>query len=75
MCNCGKYIETSAHYSNEISTFLNIIGSIDSNILTRSDFQVTEIFLYGDSNSNKITNTLILNSTIDFLIATLTDSL
>ena len=77
ICNCGNDIETSAHYllhcpnfSNERSTFLNIIGSIDRNILTRSDPQVTETLLYGDSNSNNITNTLILNATIDFLIAT-----
>ena len=76
ICSCGNDIETSAHYllhcpnfSNERSTFLNIIGSIDRNILTRSDSQVTETLLYGNSNSNNITNTLILNATIDFLIA------
>ena len=51
-------------------TFLNIIGSTDRKILTRSYSQVTETLLYGDSNSNNITNTLILNATIDFLIAT-----
>ena len=75
--SCGNDIESSAHYllhcpnfSNQRSTFLNIIGSIDRNILTRSDSQVTETLLYGDSNSNNITNTLILNVTIDFLTAT-----
>ena len=74
---CGNDIETSAHYllhcpnfPNERSTFLNIIGSIDRNILARSDLQVTETLLYGDSNTNNITNTLILNATIYFLIAT-----
>ena len=51
-------------------TFLNIIGSTDRKILTRSYSQVTETLLYGDSNSNNITNTLILTATIDFLIAT-----
>ena len=77
ICSCGNDIETSAYFllhcpnfSNERSTLLNIIGSIDRNILTRSDSQVTETLLYGDSNSNNITNTLILNTTIDFLIAT-----
>ena len=76
ICNCGNDIELSAHFllrcpnfSNKRST-LNIIGSIDRNILTRSDFQVTETLLYGDSNSNNITNTLILNAAVDFLIAT-----
>ena len=74
--SCGNDIETSAHFllqypnfSNERSAFLNIIGSINRNILTRNNLQVTETLLYGDSNSDNITNTLILNATIDFLIA------
>ena len=79
ICSCGNDTETSAHFllhcpnfSNERSTFLNIIGSIDRNILTRSDSQVTETlwYYYGDSNSINITNTLILNATIYFVIAT-----
>ena len=76
-CSCGNDIETSAHfplycpnYSNERLTFLNIRGSIDRNILTRHDSQVNETFHYDDSNSNNITHTLILNATINFLIAT-----
>ena len=77
ICSCGNEIETLAHfllhrpnYSNERSTFLNVIGSIDRNILTRHNSQVTETLLYGDSNLNNITNTLILNAMIDLLIAT-----
>ena len=57
ICSCGNDIETSGHFllhcpnfSNERSAFLNIIGSIDKNILTRSDSQVTETLLYGNSN-------------------------
>ena len=59
ICSCDNDIEMSAHflhhclnYSNERSTFLNIIESIDKNILTRSDSQVAETLLYSDSNSN-----------------------
>ena len=70
-------IEKSAHYLlhcpnflNERSAFLNIIGSIDRNILTRNDPQFTETLLYSDSNPSNVTNTLILNVTIDFLIVT-----
>ena len=77
ICSCGNDIETSAHFllhcpnfSNERSACLNIIGSIDRNILTGSDSQITEALLYGDSNSNNVTSTLIVNATIDFLIAT-----
>ena len=78
ICSCGNNIETLAHFllycpnfSNERSTFLDIIGNIDRNILTRDDSQVSETLLYGDSDlNNNITNTLILNTTIDFLITT-----
>ena len=70
-------LKTSAHFllhcpnfSNEMSAFLDIIGSIDRKILTRDYCQVTEILLYGDGHLNNITNTLIFNATIDFLIAT-----
>ena len=77
ICSRRNDIETSGHFLlhcpnflKERSTFLNIIGSIDRNILTRSDSQATKTLLYGDSNSNIITNTLFLNATIDFLIAT-----
>ena len=76
--SCDSDIETSTHFlvhcpnfSNERSTFLNIIRSIDGNILIRSDSQFTETLLYGDNNSNNVTNTPILNATIDFLIATI----
>ena len=77
ICSCGNDIETSAYFllhcpnfSNERSTFVDIIGRIDRNILTRDDSKVTENLLYGDSDLNNITNTLILNATIDFPIAT-----
>ena len=53
ICNCGKDIETSAHFllhcpncSNERSTFLNIIKTTDRR---------AETLPYGDSNSNNIT--------------------
>ena len=52
ICSCGNDIEMSAHYllqcpnfSNERPLFLNIIGSIDKNILKRNDLQVTETLL------------------------------
>ena len=78
ICSCGNPIQTPAHFllhcpnfSNERSTCLNIIGgNFDRNILTRMDSQNTQIVLYDNSHSNNITNTLILNASIDFVIAT-----
>ena len=50
-CTCGEtsddFLLHSPNYSNDRSAFLNIIGSINRNILTRSDFQVTKTLLYG----------------------------
>ena len=73
ICSCGKDIQKLTHllfhcanYSNERSTFQNII-SIDRKTLKRNDIQVTEILLYGDSNSINIINTGIQNVTIDSL--------
>ena len=51
VCSCGNDIETSAHFllyslnfSNEGSTFLYIIGSIDRNILTRKFLKLLKPF-------------------------------
>ena len=60
------------NYSNERSTSLNIIGSIDDIFLRKTDLKVTETLLYGDNYSNNSSNTLIWNATIAFLIATKT---
>ena len=77
ICSCGNDIETSAYFlfhcpnfSNERSTFVDIIGRIDRNILTRNDSKVTKTLLYRDSDLNNVTNTFILNATIDFPITT-----
>ena len=76
ICSCGQNIETSTHfllhcsnYSNERLTFLNIIRNNDRKILDKNDLKVTETLLYGDSSSDDTNNTLIMNATIEFLIA------
>ena len=77
ICRCGQDIETSnnfllhcSNYSNERLNFLNIIRNIDRNILDRNDLKVTKTLLYGYSPSDDTNNTLIMNVTIEFLIAT-----
>ena len=76
ICSCGQDIETSTHflfycsnYSKERLTFLNVIRNIDRNILEKNDLKITETILYGDSSSDNTNNTLIVNSTMEFLIA------
>ena len=76
VCSCGEYIETSTHfllhcsnYSNERLTFLNIVRNIDRNILQKNDLKVTETLLYGESSSDVTNNTVIMNATMQLLIA------
>ena len=57
ICCCGKDIETTVHYllhcqifSDERSTFLNNIRSIDENVLSGSDSRISENLLFGISS-------------------------
>ena len=50
--------------------FLNKINNINYGILKLSDTIMTKPLLFGDSLLIDSTNTLILNSTIDYAIAT-----
>ena len=74
---CGNEIETSTHYllhcptyKNKRMTLLNNIKSINCSILEFSDAVVTKILLFGDNTLSDSCNTLILNSTIDYIIST-----
>ena len=49
---------------------LNKIESINCSILEFSDDVVTKILLFGDNTVSDSSNTLILNSTIDYIIST-----
>ena len=51
-------------------TFLNKIRNINYGMLELSDTIMTETLLFGDSLLSDSTNVLILNSTIDYVIAT-----
>ena len=77
LCLCGNDVETSSHfllhcltYSNERMTFLNKIKNINFGILELSDTIMTKTLLLDDSLLSDSTNTIILNSTIDYVIAT-----
>ena len=59
VCCCGKDIETTVHFflhcpifSDERSIFLNNIWRIDENVLTESDFRISETLLFGISFFN-----------------------
>ena len=77
LCFCGNETETSTHYllhcptyTNERMTLLNKIKSTNCSILKFSDLVGTKILLFGDNTLSDSSNTLILNSTIDYVIST-----
>ena len=77
LCLCGNNVETSSHfllhcltYSNERMTFHNKIKDINFGICELSDTIMTKTLLLDDSLLSDSTNTIILNLTIDYVIAT-----
>ena len=77
ICLCGNEIENSTRYllycptyTNERLTLLNKIKSINCSILESSDAAVTKILLFGDNTLSSSSNTIILNSTIEYIIST-----
>ena len=77
LCNCGNEMETSTHYllhfptyTNERLTLLNKIKSVNCSILESSDAAVRQMLLFDDNTLSNSSNTLILNSTIEYIIST-----
>ena len=76
ICSCGQNIETSTHfllhcpnYSSERLTFLNIISNIHRSSLNKNDLKVTKSLLYGDSSLGDTNNTLVMNASMELLVA------
>ena len=79
LCFCRNEIETSTHYllhcptyTNERMTLLKKIKSINCSVLEFSDADVTKMILFWDNTLSDSCNTLILYSTIDYIISTKT---
>ena len=77
LCLCGNEIENSTHhllhcptYTNERLTLLNKIKNINCSILVSSNAALTKILLFGNNTLSISSNTLILNSTIEYIIST-----
>ena len=77
LCSCRKEVETTFHfllsclnYSGERLSLLSKIRNIIPNILQNTNSQITRFFLHGDKNFTASTNFIILNSTIEYIVAT-----
>ena len=69
-------IETNCHYlphcpnfTNERSILLNIVPTINEDSLTSWDATIVKLLLYGDKYLDLVTNTPILNATVDFILS------
>ena len=74
--NCGT-VEINVHYLlhclnflNERLTFFNKLQSIDENILSKDNFNISEVLLYDHHSFNDVKNTSILTASIEYIIST-----
>ena len=75
ICSCGLDIEITYYYlfhclnfTNERSILLNIVSRLNKDIWTSSDATFVKVLLHGDKSFDLVTNTLILNAYVDFLL-------
>ena len=77
ICICGDGIETTIHYLlhfpnclDERKTLLNNLQNTGENINDTNNSQISEFLLFGVSSNTDTSNTSVLNTTIQYLLAT-----
>ena len=56
--------------TNERLIFFNKLQSIDANILSKGDSNISKVLLFGDHSFNDEKNTSILTASIEYIIST-----
>ena len=76
ICSCCFDIETTCHFLlycpnfvNERSLLLNNVSRLTKDKLPSRDTSVIKFLLYGDDSLDLVTNTLILNASVDFILS------
>ena len=76
ICSCKLDIKTTCHYllhypnfTNERSILLNIVSTRNKYSLTSSVATIVKLLLCGDESRDLMTNTLILNASVDFILS------
>ena len=64
------YLSNCPNYLHEKRTLMDNRQDIGKNIYDKTDFQISELFLFGVSLNNDASSTCILNATIQYLLAT-----
>ena len=57
-------------FTNERLIFFNKLQSIDANILSKGDSNISKMLLFGDHSFNDEKNTSILTASIEYIIST-----
>ena len=77
LCSCGSSIESTSHFllhcpifDDKRHTFLSTLNNIDSKMLESTDSYLTQTLLFGCTSFDSETNTLVLNSAIDYILST-----
>ena len=72
ICNCGATTHYLLHcplFSDERLILINNIRNIDSNILNLNYYRFSEVLLFGNSSFNNSKKTLIINTTIEYIVS------
>ena len=76
LCSCGLDIEITCHFLlhcpnfiNERSLLLNNVSRVTKDKLSPCDTSVMKLLLYGYDSLDLVTNTLILNASVDFILS------
>ena len=77
LSSCGSSIESTSHFlilcpifHDKRDTLLSTLNNIDCKILESSDSYLTQTLLFGCTSFDSETNTLVLNTTIDYILFT-----
>ena len=76
ICNCGtveafiRYLLQCPTFSKERLTQHNKLRSIDENILSKDDSNISEVLLFGEHSFNDVKNASVLIASVDSIIST-----
>ena len=77
ICSCCDDVESTIHnllhcpnYLDERRTLLDNFQSIGENSHDKNDFKISELLPFGVSSNNDVSDTCVLNGTIQFVLAT-----
>ena len=77
LCKCGAEVESTSHfllhcliYNNDWSSLLSTIRNTHCKLFEITDSSLTQTLIYWNPSFGVITNLLVLNATIDFILST-----